>query len=292
MRKPDPDEQPPFPQWQVFTTRRPGVNRSVPPGFESLTWVANSCTLIYGERDAVLVDTFMTIEQSKALVEAVVASGKNLTAIYITHAHGDHFFGLGPLLERFPRARAVALPEVVRAMAHQVDPEYMVSFWRRLFPGQIPERTPIATMLDGDLDLEGHKLVPISLGHTDTPVSSCLHVPSADLVVAGDAVYNGTHLYLAETNAHSRLDWLAALDAIAALEPRTVIAGHKVPDGGDSPLHIGETRRYLQDFDRLEQTTRTARELFDAMMQIHGGRANPGSLWTAATAAKRTAAAA
>jgi glyoxylase-like metal-dependent hydrolase (beta-lactamase superfamily II) len=60
----------------------------------TLMWVANSATLIYGERDAVLVDTFLTTEQSQTLLDWVVASGKNLTAIYITHGHGDHFFGL------------------------------------------------------------------------------------------------------------------------------------------------------------------------------------------------------
>jgi glyoxylase-like metal-dependent hydrolase (beta-lactamase superfamily II) len=78
-------------KWRVFTATRPGLNREVPPGKESLMWVANSATLIYGERDAVLVDSFLTVEHTQMLVEEIAASGKNLTAIYITHAHGDHF---------------------------------------------------------------------------------------------------------------------------------------------------------------------------------------------------------
>jgi glyoxylase-like metal-dependent hydrolase (beta-lactamase superfamily II) len=95
-------------QWDVLTIKRPGLTRDLPPGKEDLMWVANSSTLIYGKRDAVLVDTFLTTEQSRTLLDRVVSSGKNLVAIYITHGHGDHFFGLASLLERFPRARAVA----------------------------------------------------------------------------------------------------------------------------------------------------------------------------------------
>ena len=72
-----------------------------------------SATLIFGQRDAVLVDAFLTIEQAAALGEWVAASGKNLTTIYVTHGHGDHCFGIGTLLNRFPKARAVATPEVV-----------------------------------------------------------------------------------------------------------------------------------------------------------------------------------
>jgi len=84
-------------QWSVFVTKRLGLNRELPPGYESLAWVPNSSTLIYGERDAVLVDTFLTAEASQALADWVVASGKNLTTIYSTHGHGDHFFGIGLL---------------------------------------------------------------------------------------------------------------------------------------------------------------------------------------------------
>jgi glyoxylase-like metal-dependent hydrolase (beta-lactamase superfamily II) len=100
-------------QWSVFVTKRPGLNRELPSGYQSLSWVPNSSTLIYGERDAVLVDTFLTAEASQALADWVVASGKNLTTIYLTHGHGDHFFGIGLLKQRFPHARAVARPDIV-----------------------------------------------------------------------------------------------------------------------------------------------------------------------------------
>ena len=103
-------------RWDVLTVKRPGLTRDLPPGKEELMWVTNSSTLIQGQSDAVLVDTLLTTEQSKTLTDWVVASGKNLTAIYVTHGHGDHFFGLASLLERFPRAKAVATPEVVKAM--------------------------------------------------------------------------------------------------------------------------------------------------------------------------------
>src|SRR3979490_1046595 len=72
-------------QWDVLTIKRPGLTRDLPAGKEALMWVANSSTLIYGERDAVLVDTFLTTKQSETLLDWVVASGKNLTKIYVTH---------------------------------------------------------------------------------------------------------------------------------------------------------------------------------------------------------------
>jgi glyoxylase-like metal-dependent hydrolase (beta-lactamase superfamily II) len=83
--------------YRVFTVTRPGLTPDIPAGHESLAWVANSATLIYGEHDAVLVDTFLTLDQSAHLADQVAASGKNLTHVYITHGHGDHFFGLGAL---------------------------------------------------------------------------------------------------------------------------------------------------------------------------------------------------
>jgi glyoxylase-like metal-dependent hydrolase (beta-lactamase superfamily II) len=277
-------------QWDVLTIKRPGLSRDLPAGKEELMWVANSSTLIYGERDAVLVDTFLTTEQSQTLLDWVVASGKNLTAIYVTHGHGDHFFGLASLLERFPRAKAVATPEIVNAMREQLSPAWIDNFWRRLFPGEIPDRLLVAEPLeDNELELEGHKLVVVNAGRTDTAHSTCLYVPSIGLIVGGDAVYNGIHPYLGETDAQSRLEWISTLDKLEALKPKAVVAGHKVPDNDDDPRIIAETRQYLRDFNRLNTATTTARELYDAMLQIYPDRVNPGSLWGAANIAKKQA---
>jgi glyoxylase-like metal-dependent hydrolase (beta-lactamase superfamily II) len=126
-------------QWDVLVTTRKGLVRDLPPGKEQWTWVPTSATLIFGQRDAVLVDAFLTVEQAAALVEWVAASGKNLTTIYVTHGHGDHCFGIGTLLNRFPKARAVATLDVVESMRRQASPEYVSSFWNARYAGQLPE---------------------------------------------------------------------------------------------------------------------------------------------------------
>jgi glyoxylase-like metal-dependent hydrolase (beta-lactamase superfamily II) len=281
------NSQTPSLNYKVFTVTRPGLNRDVPAGKESLMWVANSSTLIYGEHEAVLVDTFLTVDQTKGLADAIVASGKTLKAIYVTHAHGDHFFGLKILQDRFPDVKALATPEVVAKMKLQITPEKLNDRWRKLFPDQIPDVISVADPLQGNaIDLEGNKLVIVRLGHTDTDDTTCLHVPSIGLVLAGDAVYNGIHPFLNESNRRNRLEWIAALDKIDALKPSAVVAGHKIPATDDNPRIVRETRQYLRDFIRLNDATKSARELYDQMLALYPDRANPGSLWSAAAVAK------
>src|ERR1700735_2739374 len=164
-------------KWDVLVTNRQGLTRDLPPGREKWMWVPTSATLIYGERDAVLVDAFLTVEQAQATVEWVAASGKNLTTIYITHGHGDHFFGIGALLDRFPNAKAVATPDVLKVMRRQMSPEFVASFWKARYPGQIPEHLVLPEELRGNvIDLEGHELVSVEVGHTDTDNTTEFHL--------------------------------------------------------------------------------------------------------------------
>jgi glyoxylase-like metal-dependent hydrolase (beta-lactamase superfamily II) len=275
--------------WEVFMTPGlPIVTPDRPRDVKETHFQAMAATLIYGIEDAVLVDAFMTVEQANALADWVASKRKNLTTIYITHGHGDHWFGVGTLRERFPSARVVATADTVEVMRRNASPEALRTAWKAAFPGQIPDKLVIADALQGNvIDLEGHDLVVLELGHTDTDRTTCLHVPSIGLVVAGDAAYNDVHLYLAESDPQKRREWIAALDKIESLEPRAVVASHKRPENEDSPEIIEETRQYIRDFDRLANATRTAGELYDRMRELYPNRINPGwALWSSARAVK------
>jgi len=272
--------------YAVKTAVRQGVTRDLPHGPDDLQWVANSVTLIYGERDAVLVDTFTSIDQNAELVEWVASFDKNLTHIYITHGHGDHFFGIGQLRERFPDALPIGTKETVEDAPINYTPQFREGFWEPLFPGQIPEAS-YPEILDGDqFEIEGHPLEVIDTGHTDTAHSTSLWVPGLRLIVAGDVVYNDIHPYTAESTTESREQWARANERLADLDPRAVIAGHKKPERPDDPANLAATAAYLRDFNQIEAETATALELYDQMLKLYPDRANPGSLWGGAKVAK------
>jgi glyoxylase-like metal-dependent hydrolase (beta-lactamase superfamily II) len=271
-------------KWDVFLSSQiPVVTRELPPGVSEIKWSPISSTLISGERDAVLVDTFITMEQNWELADWIAASGKNLTTIYATHGHGDHFFGVNTIQRRFPSLRFVASRDAISVMRQQLSPPVLKTYWKSRFPGQIDPTLVIAEELAGDvIELEGEELVSIPTGHTDTRSTTCLHVPSIGLVVSGDVGYNDVHVHLGESNADSRKEWIAALDMIESLKPRAVVAGHKRPGRADAPTIIEETRQYIRDFDRIAADSQTPEELYSRMVALYPNRVNPAVLWSSA----------
>jgi glyoxylase-like metal-dependent hydrolase (beta-lactamase superfamily II) len=254
----------------VFTA--PGkamVGERPRPFGEALGFDPITSTLIFGEHDAVLVDAMLTVAEAEALADWIALHNRNLETIYITHAHFDHFYGLGILLERFPGARAIATPKTLSAMQSSFTPP-IERLARRCFPGQVPTKLVPPEPYDRDtFTLEGHDLRIIDQGHTDSADTTSLYVPSIDLIVAGDVVYNQCHMYVGDTTPESRKDWIAALDRLAALNPTTVVAGHKKPGAPDSPSAIQDTKRYIQDFDRLQKTAASDKQLFDQMTELY-----------------------
>src|ERR1700756_428086 len=179
-------------QWEVFVSAQiPVVTNNLPPGAKEMKVFPISSPPISGKPDAVLVDTAITIEQNEKLVDWIAARGKNLTTIYATHGHGDHFFGVNTIQKKFPKARFVATREVIAVMQKQASAPVVNGYWKPRFPGQIDSTLVVADELKGGvMELEGEQLVSVPLGHTDTDNTTCLPDRSIGPAVAGDSAYN------------------------------------------------------------------------------------------------------
>jgi hypothetical protein len=109
------------------------------------------------------------------------------------------------------------------------------------------------------------------------------------LIAAGDAAYNGVRPRLLESNQNRKGDeWLSALDKMASLKRRTVVAGHKnMKNDDDGARVIHETRKYILDFQELAAKTTTAKELYDQMLSRYPDWLNRGALWSSVSALQR-----
>jgi glyoxylase-like metal-dependent hydrolase (beta-lactamase superfamily II) len=256
-----------------------GRGQRLPTGEPIFTSPAAS-TLIYGARDAVLVDPPLTTAQARQVAEWIAASGKDLKYIYITHGHADHWFGTSVLLDRFPGTAVYATDGTITVM-HQATAR-RTRTWDLDFPGQIPQTPVIAEPVSSDgFELEGDLLLPLEVGHTDTDHTTVLHVPTIGLLVAGDLAYNGVHQYLLEGTGDGLHQWHRAIDTLTTLVPgpQAVVASHKQRDLPDDPAILIETKRYLTDVIALLESEPTALAAYHKMLEFHPNRINPGPLW-------------
>lgn len=207
------------------------------PHTSNNVWQPISTTLIYGQREAILVDTAWSVAQSEDLAVWLnkTLEGRNLITIYVTHGHGDHFFGGQTLKKHFPHVKMVATADTVKHIEQQVVPSYFTSFWESILPAnQLGNQTELFVETlpeDGKTYLEDHLIQAIEVGQGDTYASTVIHVPSLKLVVCGDVVYGHAHQWLLETPTSELMEaWIAAIESIEALRPEIVIAGHKKPN--------------------------------------------------------------
>ncbi|GHO49983.1 MBL fold metallo-hydrolase [Ktedonospora formicarum] len=257
-----PTRRPPL-SYDVFVSPEKPFAAPLPRFGDTPAWDPTTSTLIFGAREAVLVDALMTMREATALANWVALHDRQLTTIYITHGHCDHWLGLPVLLDHFPHARVVATAGTIKQMHRG---EQKNSFLAR-FLGQIADRTVQVEPLNvTSFELEWRLLQVIETGHTDTVDTTSLYVPDLGLIVSGDVVYNHCHMYVSATTAAIRAEWIGAIDKLAELHPAAVVTGHKDPTCGNPPSVLAESRGYLEYYGQLREATLPDRELFDAMV--------------------------
>lgn len=269
---------------QVFTSPTRAIRG---PGERTFSPVTS--TLVCGETQAVLVDSQYATEDVDALGDMIATSGKTLTTIFITHGHSDHYFGSARLAERFPGVKVVATPGVVDYIAgHLAADTQMMS---AMFGDALAAPTLLPSSLTGHtVALEGHDLQVIEVGQGDIAPSTVLHMPELGAVVVGDVAYNRIHQMLGLGGPAEWEAWIASIDAIARLNPRTVVVGHKRPDASDEDVSdiLDGTSAYIRDFAQAVASADSVEPLIATMRTKYPDHGNLTTLVYSANAAIRT----
>jgi glyoxylase-like metal-dependent hydrolase (beta-lactamase superfamily II) len=124
----------------------------------------------------------------------------------------------------------------------------------------------------------------IHVGQDDIEGSTIFHAPSAGAVVCGDVVYNNVHMMMYEADEAKREAWIASIDAVAGLKPKIVVAGHKSVGAADLPDNLAASQQYLRDFTAVAKKGGTVEDLVHGMLELHGERDQPHTLWISARA--------
>jgi glyoxylase-like metal-dependent hydrolase (beta-lactamase superfamily II) len=262
----------------VYVGRWPNIPAADWPDIPSGTFSPTTATLISGPSEAVLIDAQYLKDDVRDLGDLIERTGKQLTTIYVTHDHPDHYLGIGPLMERFPDAKCVALPHVVESMKESM--ELQRQQWAMLFGDACVEAGALPDPIDDHtLHVDGSPLHIIEVKQADIHPTTIVHIPEIDVVVAGDSIYNEIHPMLGLSTPEEWQDWLETVELVEKLAPKMIVAGHRRPDGDDHAVDsmIAETRAYIQDFAAAYEVAVDAEDLVRIMSATYPGH---GNLWT------------
>jgi len=236
------------------------------PGEAAIFPVAS--VLVTGDKDAVLVDAQFSRGEAIKLVEKIRASGKRLTTIYISHSDPDYYFGLDVIHAAFPAAKIVATQQTVAGIVQKKDAK--VAYWGPILKDNAPQSVIVPQVLQGDtIKLEGESLKIEGL-NGPAPDETYVWIPSIKAVVGGVLVFNGLHVWTADSQtAQARQHWLAALEQINGLHPVTVVPGHFKPGAPLTPAAVGYTRDYLVSFAAETAKAANADALIARMKQLY-----------------------
>ena len=243
----------------------------------------SNSTLIYGEKDAILVDASQLLSDSYSMAGEILRMRVNLTHIYVSHFHPDHHFGLQVLHLAFPDATIVALPlsvsDIVATSSDKVD------MWAidRFGPGDIPKATTIPEPLaEPRLELEGEEIVFSGGWEGDSIDNSVVWIPSLKTVLATDVAFHDCNLWPIESNVERRKTWRKDIARLMDFDPRIVVPGHHdiaklqileevLEDESRTYTDCVEwSVKYLEVYDEAYAAAKTGAELVELMNKYYG----------------------
>jgi glyoxylase-like metal-dependent hydrolase (beta-lactamase superfamily II) len=227
---------------------------------------ANSI-IIEGTHEVMLVDAQLTKTNAGKVLQAIRATQKPLSIIYITHEHADHFLGLEVFTEAYPTARVLANSNVV----DRINKVYQekIDKWKGILGADAASHVVAISKYDDNfIGFDNSKIDILKNVQGDTDANTMLWLPGQKALIAGDVLFNDMHVYTAETDMAARRRWLDSLQKIRELEPTVVIPGHsKVGAPIDATSAVAFTEKYLLIFEQELKKAKEPDDLINAMKE-------------------------
>jgi glyoxylase-like metal-dependent hydrolase (beta-lactamase superfamily II) len=223
--------------------------------------------IVTGETDAVLIDAQWTLSNAHRVIAEILETGKYLRRIYITHAHPDHYFGLGTIAEAFPEARVVALPSVARVINKQFFGK--IEHWEKVIGViNVPRKTAKIESLTGNyFELEGERIEIIPEVMGDMKYNTVVWIPSIRTLVSGDVLFNQAHPFTCELTSEERQQWIRDIERLEKLDAEVVIPGHQKPGMPFDSSSFDFTKDYLVATEEELARTKDVASFYYAMVK-------------------------
>jgi glyoxylase-like metal-dependent hydrolase (beta-lactamase superfamily II) len=223
--------------------------------------------IVMGENDAVLIDTQWTLSNAHRLIAEIAETGKHLKTIYVTHAHPDHYFGLGVIAEAFPSARIIALASVARTINHQFFGK--LDHWEQVIgAANVCRRTVnIESLSENAFELEGQQIEIIPEVMGDLKYNTVIWIPSIKTLYGSDVLFNQAHPFTCEVTAKERQQWMRDIERLEKMGAEVVIPGHQKPGMPFDASSFTFTKDYLIATEEELAKTKDEANFYYAMVK-------------------------
>lgn len=221
--------------------------------------------IVTGKKDAVLIDAQWTLSNAHRVISEILETGKNLKTIYLTHAHPDHYFGVGTIAEAFPKAEVVAIPSEADIINKQFFGK--MEIWESTIGSHnVCRKVVNVTALKQEyFELEGHRLEIISKVMGDMRYNTMVWIPEIKALYASDVLFNQAHPFTCELTAGERQQWIKDIDKIETMGADIIIPGHQKPGMQFDKSSLDFTREYIVATEEVLAKTSTAAEFYYEM---------------------------
>lgn len=221
--------------------------------------------IVMGKTDAVLIDAQWTLSNAHRVIVELLETGKNLKTIYLTHAHPDHYFGVGAIAEVFPKARVVAIPSEADIINKQFFGK--MEIWESQIGSHnvCRKAANVEALKEDFIEIEGQRLEIISKVMGDMKYNTMVWMPTIKTLYASDVLFNQAHPFTCELTRGEREQWIKDIDKIEKMGAEIIIPGHQKPGMQFDRSSLDFTRQYLVATEEVLAATNTVADFYYEM---------------------------